>query len=81
MGIRAWYITWMGAVIVVVLAWAVAISVVPETGPAQSTTRSFDLKRTVAPMRGGLIERSLRPVPPIHDALWPRLPTVLPAYV
>ena len=75
MGIRAWSITWMGAAIVSIFVSTVAISVVPETNPRQQMTRSFGVRRTVAPLRGGLIEKSLRPVPPIHDALWPPLPS------
>ena len=74
MGIRAWYITWLGAAIVLIITFTVAISVVPETNPRQLVTRPFDVRRTVAPLRGSLTERALRPVPLIHDALWPPLP-------
>ena len=60
-------------VIVFLAVGRVAISVAPETSAPRQMIESFDVRRTVAPLRGGQIEVALRPIPRIHDALWPRL--------
>jgi|SaaInlStandDraft_2_1057019.scaffolds.fasta_scaffold77224_3 hypothetical protein len=77
MQVRVWPIICAGAVSAVILACSAAVSVDSETTLPPPMASPFDVQSTVAPLRGGKIESALRPIPPIHNALWPPIPVFL----
>jgi hypothetical protein len=77
MQVRVWPLICSGTVGAVIFACSAGVSVDYETRLSPPMASPFDVRSTVAPMRGGKIEISLRPIPPIHDALWPPIPPIL----
>jgi hypothetical protein len=61
------------AIVLLVLG---AMSLVPGSTPTRSAPPTGNFKNAVARLRGSRIETALRPVPPVHDAIWPPLPSV-----
>lgn len=59
--------------IVVVALSAAAMLLIPGSTPTRPAPQSGNFNNAIAGLRGSRIEAALRPVPPVHDALWPPL--------